>query len=206
MRDARVVPSGWCTVPGLPPAPAPTRSAPHAQGGADTPVRQGTWQRLTAWTRESGPRGDGREARATGSGITTTTRATERTRTTNEPTSRTNATARAFTTPDPTSAVRTTSPSSPDPPPAPPRRLDGPPTGSPRPHSPPVFCCLGPMPPPHPGLPAPARPDPPRFTWTVEEGESGAKRRTPLPPKPRREAKETPVGGAAACCAQGRNP
>ena len=46
----------------------------------------------------------------------------------------------------------------------------------------------------------------PGFTWTVEEGESGAKRRTPLPPKPRREAKETPEGGAAACCAQGRNP
>jgi hypothetical protein len=35
---------------------------------------------------------------------------------------------------------------------------------------------------------------------------AGAKRRTPLPPKPRREAKETPGGGAAACCAQGRNP
>jgi hypothetical protein len=119
VRDAGVVPSEWCTVSGLPPAPAPTHSAPPAQGGADTPVRQGTRQRLTAWTRESGPRGDGREARATGSGITTTTRAAERTRTTNEPTSRTNATARAFTTPDPTSAVRTTSPSSPDPPPAP---------------------------------------------------------------------------------------
>ena len=46
----------------------------------------------------------------------------------------------------------------------------------------------------------------PGFTWTVEEGESGAKRRTPLPPKPRREANETPDGGAAACCAQGRTP
>jgi hypothetical protein len=70
-----------------------------------------------------------------------------------------------------------------------PRRLDGPPTGSPHPHSPPVFCC-----PwtrcrrPAPGPPAPAWPDPPRFTWTVEE------------------AKETPDRGAAACCTQGRNP
>jgi len=35
---------------------------------------------------------------------------------------------------------------------------------------------------------------------------SGAKRRTPFLAKPRREAKETPGGGAAACCAQGRNP
>ena len=45
----------------------------------------------------------------------------------------------------------------------------------------------------------------PTFTWQVEEGGSGAKRRTPLPRKPRREA-ETAGGGAAACCAQGRNP
>jgi hypothetical protein len=35
---------------------------------------------------------------------------------------------------------------------------------------------------------------------------TGSERRTPLPRKPRREAKETPEGGAAARCAQGRNP
>src|SRR3954447_20558898 len=48
--------------------------------------------------------------------------------------------------------------------------------------------------------PPPAHQHPPgqtqtTFTWHVEEGGSGAKRRTPLPPKPRRGAKETPGAG-----------
>jgi hypothetical protein len=36
---------------------------------------------------------------------------------------------------------------------------------------------------------------PARFTWQVEEGGSGAERRTPLRRKPRRDAKETPAAG-----------
>jgi hypothetical protein len=48
--------------------------------------------------------------------------------------------------------------------------------------------------------PPPAHQHPPgqtrtTFTWHVEEGGSGAKRRTPLPPKPRREAKERSGAG-----------
>ena len=48
--------------------------------------------------------------------------------------------------------------------------------------------------------PPPAHQHPPgqtrtTFTWHVEEGGSGAKRRTPLPPKPRREAKNRPGAG-----------
>jgi hypothetical protein len=66
--------------------------------------------------------------------------------------------------------------------------------------------CPDPLPPPR-RRPTSARLSlPAPFTWQVEEGGSGAKRRTPLPPKPRREAKETPRGGAVACCAYGRNP
>jgi hypothetical protein len=39
--------------------------------------------------------------------------------------------------------------------------------------------------------------------WLVAFAGSGG---PPFLAKPRREAKETPEGGAAACCAQGRNP
>jgi hypothetical protein len=69
--------------------------------------------------------------------------------------------------------------------------------------------CLTPIPLPPPRLrplQLPAWAGPSRFTWQVEEGGSGAKRRTPLSRKPRRVAKETPSGGAAACCAHGGNP
>jgi|SRR5215218_3500392 len=41
----------------------------------------------------------------------------------------------------------------------------------------------------------PAWAGPSRFTWQVEEADSGAKRRSPLPRKPRRRAKETPEAG-----------
>src|SRR5215210_4484074 len=48
--------------------------------------------------------------------------------------------------------------------------------------------------------PPPAHQHPPgqtrtTFTWHVEEGGSGAKRRTPLPAKPRREAQNGPGAG-----------
>jgi hypothetical protein len=198
MRDAGVVPSGCCTVPGLPRAPAPTHSAPPARGGAGTPVRQGTRHRLAARTGESLPRGDEREASATGQRQSRRRHEQQNdARTTNDRTSRTTQPLEPSPTPDPTSAVRTT-PQRPSPRPttSSPRRLDGPPTGSRSPQSPPVLCCLGP----DCRRPAPAHPLPPGlshpgFTWTVEEGESGAERRTPLPPKPRREAKETPEAG-----------
>jgi hypothetical protein len=143
--------------------------------------------RGTGWPHGRGSPGrgatSGKRARL-GSGITTTTRAAARTRTTNDPTSRSNPTARAFTTPDPTSAVRPT-PHSLDPDPL--RALRVASTAHPLaprpPPSPPVLCCPGPdCRRPAPGPPAPAWADPPRPTWTVEEGGSGAKRRTPLPP------------------------
>jgi hypothetical protein len=83
--------------------------------GASTPVDRGG---ALAGRVDRGALAD-RKASATGSGITTTARASRTTRrTTHDPPSRTNTTARAFTTPDPTSAVRTTPTSSPDPPPA----------------------------------------------------------------------------------------
>jgi hypothetical protein len=121
-------------------------------------------------------------------------------------------TARVPSTPDPAPSPTTTAtPTSPPPRPrnSPSCRLDGSPP-SPLGHSPP--CRSSPLPrlrlPPPRLRPPPASrlAGPSRFTWQVEEGGSGAKRRTPLPRKPRRDAKETPSGGAAACCAHGRNP
>jgi hypothetical protein len=59
--------------------------------------------------------------------------------------------------------------------------------------------------------PPPAHPLPPGLTHPGLPGRSrkGGPARSggpPFFPQPRREAKETPGGGAAACCAQGRNP
>jgi hypothetical protein len=66
--------------------------------------------------------------------------------------------------------------------------------------------------------PIPAAAPPPatqasRMGWPVQvlpgRSRKGSPARSgglPFLPKPRREAKETPKGGAAACCAQGRNP
>jgi hypothetical protein len=124
-------------------------------------------------------------------------------------------------TPEPTPTERSSSHRRPTrlPPPAPllptPRRPNPPPpSASPRwlihrshnTHQPTHHTAPAPLPPPRP------RTTSPRLGWPAQvylagRGRgSGAKRRTPFLAKPRREAKETPEGGAAACCAQGRNP
>jgi hypothetical protein len=85
------------------------------------------------------------------------------------------------------------------------RRLDSSPASAHLPHP-----CPSDLPGPIPPAAAPPEATPAsRLGWPVQvyldsRGRgSGAKRRTPFLRDPRREAKETPEGGAAACCAQG---
>jgi hypothetical protein len=58
---------------------------------------------------------------------------------------------------------------------------------------------------PAPGPPAPAWANAPRLPGRSRKGGPARSGGPPFLPEPRREAKETPEGGAAACCAQGRN-
>jgi hypothetical protein len=88
-----------------------------------------------------------------------------------------------------------------------PRRLDGRPTRLKSDTNPPITPAPARCRRPAPGPPAPAWADP-HHIYLARRGRGGPARSggPPLPPKPRRDAKETPRGGAAARCAQGRNP